>query len=220
MKLFPIPAFSAYPTSAQFAKGGQWERAWTVDVKSISKQAELEQYLAGTSEVAFEVFFGAFFFGVRLMGDVDRVRGWATDCLNALKESKDGTLLTALGNQLGLPLTDSRPAYLELGCVNAWRSVGSTRFDCSDLSRAGFDASWRNARRTAVGRNTTHAKAVEFAYKHPLPHWIAIPVSAPRAPYALSKERLRFAFNLACLQDAAQAASVAPRTHGFDGDAP
>jgi len=56
------------PSIGQFALNGIWEKALSFEVDRPPSIDELREYLAGRNELAFELFFGASFFGVRFIG--------------------------------------------------------------------------------------------------------------------------------------------------------
>ncbi len=68
MRLLSLPDFNGGPTSVQFAKAGHWERAGAFAPDAVPSDAELEHYLAGKSEVAFESFYGDCYFKARVQG--------------------------------------------------------------------------------------------------------------------------------------------------------
>lgn len=186
------PAFEARPTLAQFAKGGQWETAWAFGIDALPSSEQVRDYLAGATEVAFEAFFDLAFFGIRLHGTAQETVRRAFQCVAAFENSVDGASFFAdLSRRLELDTLGRDIAFAEVGAVNAWRSVGPFRIDRpSDLSDC-FDALWRSLEASSVGRNVSHRKAIEFAYDLPAPHWFALPVSLPVAPFQLDSDALR-----------------------------
>jgi hypothetical protein len=87
---------------------------------------------------------------------------------------------------------DQLPAFAEIGCVNAWRSVGALRMAPPHVALcSGFEPLWRQLTAHPVGQNTRHAKAIEFGYEQPLAHWFGLPVSTPGEPHAVSEALLR-----------------------------
>jgi hypothetical protein len=109
-----------------------------------------------------------------------------------LGHAVDGAAFFAdLTRRLGLGALGREVAFAEVGAVNAWRSVGAFRIDrLGDVSER-FDALWQALGASAVGRDVSHRKAIEFACEQPVPHWFALPVSQPVAPFALDAAALR-----------------------------
>ena len=186
--------FMSAPTSCQFAKGGLWESAWSFSIDRLPSHPELATYLAHSTEVAFEVFFGHTFFGARMLGSALEVESFGIKCLQAVRARE--SFFTVFQREIGCPVAGQQPAFAELGCVNAWRSVGATRISGPQLGLAGFEQLWRTVPGSAVGRDTRHAKAVEFAFESPLPHWFGIPVSPADGSNQVSRHLLHQAIEL------------------------
>src|SRR3990167_5396371 len=155
-----LPQFMSAPTSCQFAKDGAWEDAWSFPSGRLPSHSELVSYLAQSTEVAFEAFFGVF------------------------------------RQELGCPLPGQPPAFAEIGCVNAWRSVGAVRISEPHLASSGFARLWHSVLHSSVGRDTRHAKAIEFAFEYPLAHWFGVPVSVTGESNSVSEALLRQATGL------------------------
>ncbi|MBX3604617.1 MAG: hypothetical protein KF788_05075 [Piscinibacter sp.] len=188
-----LPQFRSAPTRIQFAKDGAWEQAWAFAGGGLPPRSDLRAYLAGRTEIAFEAFFGRSFFGVRFVGEPAEVEAFAARCLDTAEVRGP---LEVFRRRLGLPLLDEMPAFAEVGCVNAWRSVGAIRIWERGQPAMDFGTMWSAALRSAAGRDTSHAKAIEFAYESPLPHWLGLPVSEPHERNHLSAALLRDALNL------------------------
>lgn len=189
-----LPQFMSAPTSCQFAKGGAWENAWLLPSGRLPSHSELVAYLAQSTEVAFEAFVGSSFFGARFNGSALEVEAFCVKCLQAVgaRESFFGFFR----QELGCPIPNQRPAFAEIGCVNAWRSVGAIRIPGPQLSLSEFTRLWHSVLDSPVGRNTRHAKAIEFAFEHPLAHWFGLPISAPGESNLVSETLLRQAMAL------------------------
>ena len=187
--------FSSAPTSAQFAKEGEWERAWSFVSHELPDRATVFTYLAGSREVAFEAFFGLAFFGARYVGDPQGVEHFASRCLNALR-AKAKPFLVEASELLGFPNPGDACSYSEIGCVNAWCSVGPLRLPDPLSALADFEATWFAVQRSRPYTNTTHPKAIEFVFTHPLLHWFGIPISEPRHSHPVNKQMLCDALRL------------------------
>ena len=188
------PAFQPRPTLAQFAKGGQWEAAWAFGIDDAPSLEQVRDYLDGATEVAFEAFFDFAFFGIRLRGIAQETARRAVECVAAFRSAVDGTSFFAdLSRRLELATLGHDLKFAEVGAVNAWRSVGPFRIDQlsdSDFSER-FDVLWHSLSASSVGSDVLHRKAIEFAYDLPVPHWFALPVSLPTAPFQLDSDLLR-----------------------------
>lgn len=168
-------AFRGPITLVQLARDGAWENAWSFPPTTEPSGTDWETYLADRREIAFEVFFGAAFFGARFMGEPRRVCPAATACLTAVRAAQGGEdFFAALARLTGLHDWGARIDWAEIGAVNAWRSVGPHRFD---IQRADPESLVRSLAESPLGRDRTRAKAVEFAGAAPVPHWFALPLS-------------------------------------------
>ena len=188
-----LPQFRTAATRFQFAKDGHWEQAWGFRVGCLPARSDLHAYLDQRTEVAFEAFFGRSFFGVRFVGEPAEVEAFAARCLDAATARGP---LEVFRRQLGLASLDEVPAFADVGCVNAWRSVGAVRIWKRGQAAMDFEAVWRAALRSPAGRDSSHPKAIEFAYESPLPHWLGLPVSEPQDRNPLSAGLLRDALSL------------------------
>lgn len=185
--------FQGPPTTGQFAKGGAWETAWGFDADQPPANDTVIAYLDGCTELAFEAFFGQAFFGVRLVGTPAQVRAFAFEGLGALRDSRQGLFFEQMRQRFQLPVKDAPVAFMELGCVNAWKSIGTVRFDDPAAAAASFDDTWRQVQASPLSRDTRHVKALEYAFDAPLAHWFGVPVSEAEPPFGLSASALRHA---------------------------
>ena len=200
--------FQGPPTSAQFAKAGAWETAWSFDATQPPADDAVIAYVDGCTELAFEAFFGPAFFGVRLVGTPAQVRAFALDSLAALRaslepserieppasaEARDQSFFTQMRRRFQLPNPGAPLSFAELGCVNAWSSIGAVRFDDPQAAAIAFDDTWRQVQASPLARDTRHLKALEYAYESPLAHWFGVPVCELEAPFKLSAAALRVA---------------------------
>ena len=140
----------------------------------LPSHQDLISYLALSTEVAFEAFFGESFFGARMTGSPQEVETFSVKCLEAARAQ--ASFFPVFQRELGCPVGGQQPAFAEIGCVNAWRSVGA--FYVSDLQGASADYKqlWRSVQESTVGHDTLHAKAIEFAFERPVAHWFGVPV--------------------------------------------
>jgi hypothetical protein len=183
--------FQGLPTTGQFAQAGAWESAWSFGAEAPPSDTALIAYLDGCTELAFEAFFGHAFFGLRLAGTPAQVQAFARESLAALRASRDGSFFAQVRQRFKLPLAGAAPAFTELGCVNAWKSIGTVRFDDPQAAAAAFDDTWRRVQDSPLARDTHHVKALEYAFEAPLAHWFGVPVSELEAPFDLSPSALR-----------------------------
>jgi hypothetical protein len=142
-------------------------------------------YIAGSSEVALELFFGAAFWGVRFRGPSAMLVASVNACLTGLQRALPDGFFT--GNvAAGLrPAVGSVPAFLEIGCVNAWDSVGAVRIVDPVGASLNFAATGVLLQRSPVYKDTAHAKALEVAFEGDRPQWFGIPVSTSASPCKL-----------------------------------
>jgi len=187
--------FTSSPTSIQFAKGGLWESAWSSSMDQLPSHQDLVRYLALSTEVAFEAFFGDAFFGARMTGSPQEVEGFSVKCIQAARAQE--SFFPVLQRELGCPVSGQQPAFAEIGCVNAWRSVGVFHISEFEPASANFEKLWRSVQESAVGLDTIHAKAIEFAFERPVAHWFGVPVSSSGGSHRLSQGLLCQALGLA-----------------------
>ncbi|AOG21560.1 hypothetical protein [Acidovorax sp. RAC01] len=198
--LIDSPQFSCSPTSGQFAKGGAWESAWSFSPDALPSEDAVREYLGGSTEVAFEAFFGPSFFGARMTGQPREVEWFALQCVRALNADRSPRFLTVLYEHLQLPRCQSSVSFAELGCVNAWRSIGTLRIDNLPVALAAFEDTWRAVESSAAFQDTRHDKAMEFAFETPFAHWFGVPVSMPEETTRVSRDVLRDVMRRAGLQ--------------------
>jgi hypothetical protein len=189
------PIFQTKPTLAQFAKNGSWETAWAFTPETLPSETKVNAFLEHNNELAFEVFFGQAFLGVRFEAESDQVKKFALACIEAFKIARDATtFFEALGSQTGLNNFAQSLSFAEVGAVNAWRSVGA--FEINNLLEPDLESIWQALQTSNVAANTTHVKAIEFACKQPIPHWLALPVSSLEPPFELQEKLIHQALEL------------------------
>ena len=196
--MFNHPVFKPRPDLGQFAKNGSWETAWSFQRGALPSAADVEAYLAGATEIAFEAFFGEAFFGARWSGEPRAVADFSLACVAALRTAVDGaSFFSFFSDRTGIGGLGQSISFAEVGAVNAWRSVGSFKTAPPEEALQDFEALWASLTATPLARNASHRKAVEFACLDPLSHWFALPVSSADPPCELSREKLRQALEFA-----------------------
>lgn len=184
-----LPQLMSKSTTCQFAKDGVWEQAWAFPSDRPPSLPTLDDYLDNRTEIAFEAFFGRAFFGVRFSGTAPEVRAFSIMCLKAV--CAQASFFDTLRNEIGCPSLEQKSDFAEIGCVNAWRSIGAFRISDLQPAISEFELLWHAICDSPVGRDTDHAKAIEFAFKQPLEHWFGIPVSFEDGSNLVSKMLLR-----------------------------
>ena len=183
-----LPQFMSAPTLCQFAKDGVWEQAWSFPADRAPSLPELDSYLANRGEIAFEAFFGSAFFGARITGAAPDVKAFSLKCLKAFRAQ--ASFFDTFKREIGCPVLGQKPDFAEIGCVNAWRSIGAFRISDLQADSSGFELLWPLICDSPVGCDTVHAKAIEFAFKQPIAHWFGIPISIEGGSNQVSKALL------------------------------
>lgn len=183
-----FPDFKSAPSSYQFARAGQWEKAWSFSPASRPSPSEFEAYIADSNEIAFEAFFGHSFFGARQRGSVQELIDFCMKCLQAVSSKE--LFFDTFRHALGCPVEGQLPDFAEIGCVNAWRSIGAFKIHSAQLCYLEFEPLWQSIHDTSVGRDLHHAKAIEFAFSQPLEHWFGLPISVAGGSNLISKTLL------------------------------
>jgi hypothetical protein len=192
------PAFLGRPTRAQFAKNGSWETAWPFPQSECPGTSALLTYLQGAHEIAFEVFFGDAFFGVRCEGAPTEVASFSQHCVDSFGPADTGAaFFEALEFARSWSALGRSIVFAEIGAVNAWKSVGAYRLPKPIQALEDFDTLWAALSQTPLAKETQHKKAVEFAYDLPAKHWFALPVSQSPHSNVLSQSELRSALLVA-----------------------
>lgn len=147
-------------TLVQIALDGAWE-----DPVLVSAVSGTEDWLAPGLDVAVEIFFGPdLFLGARLSGlDRSERAGFVRQLLDVRDVPRFWRLAL-----------DGPPSYLEVGVVNAWKSVGSVvvwRPGDDHIRSADLSPALRSPQPTPV--------ALEAAYDGTIPSWIGRSVSTP-----------------------------------------
>lgn len=175
------PEFAGPVQFGKVAAAGKWEAAVTFRPGEFVTEADALDYLGDGCEVACEAFFGEAFFGIRLQGEsVEVARDLATFAQAMSMAPAGADLFAVVGQGLNVALgRDFR--YAELGAEGAWNSVGAFRILDPAAAVAGFDEVWDAVLATEVGREASHAKALEFTFDNGrgdgTTHWFAVPVS-------------------------------------------
>lgn len=144
------------------------------------------------TDIAWEVFLadGAGldqFFGIRLAGlsKAEQQRF----CVDALRffdspgRRNGQDFLELARDLLAAPqLLNEQPSFLELGVVNAWRSMGPVRLASAPrASMACEELQQALAAHPHYSEIRANPIAIELAFDSPLPHWLGVVVSCPYA---------------------------------------
>ncbi len=197
-RLTEHPAFGAPLTYAQFAKNGVWEEAWKFDVSAVPENPSILDYLNGAEEVAFEVFFGDAFFGLRFSGTAEKARQGALVCVKAYRLASAGVqFFSTLSTLLNAPSWGQTVLCAEVGAVNFWKSIGPCRLPDLQAAKSNPTAALRDVLVTPVGLDLQHPKALELVCEGQLQHWFGLPISEQAPPYRVSEvlfaDALRYA---------------------------
>jgi hypothetical protein len=188
--IFPRVGPPGSVTHVQVAVGARWEEAARVDSPGgPGAAAELTRLLPECGESAVEVFatdnLGCLaFIGVRFVewarGDVEAVLRQLCD----VAFSEGGSLArvaSCLSEGVGAPLFGHGCSIVEVGVVDAWKSVGAITL----ANRSG----WRRSDAEAVLLDAASRLpappdaviAVEFGFGTSVPHWVAVEVGRTRS---------------------------------------
>lgn len=187
------PLLATRPTGAVFAKGGDWEKALQLSQSKLPKWTDLSVYLQDFDEVAFEVFCGPAFFGLRVGGGSKNAALFALRALDSFGRARSGIQFVEDMVRAGYVNAHARLKGLELGAVFAWNSVGAFRLPPVDSALATWNDWWPSLRDSDLLRDDTHAKALELAFDENVEHWYGVPVCDADTPAWLSADRLRLA---------------------------
>ena len=180
--------FACRPTLAQFAKSNAWESAWSFSPCALPTRSELNTYLDQAPDVAFEVFFGPCFLGIKLP-DIASPTALARCCIDALDEAMNAAeFVNSVRRYCALDLPFKRIVSAAIGATNAWLSVGPYRLTTQQLSDVGLF--WSDLARAPVASNSTHPKVMEAVFAGETDHWLALPVSVMAPPYEISPTAL------------------------------
>jgi|GEM_PF-3814310 len=193
MSLTSITTSLRHASGIQLAVDGSWESAWLLrHGNTIPSVDDIAAWLPDTPHnVAFEVFFpqypsGEAFLGIRLTGSqrlaqaqilytiIQAVlrRTWTT--FDTLMENIQ-TVLPAFAT---VPALTASPDALDIGVVNAWRSIGPCRIwkrDEPDISTEQLQE--RLSRHPVLLHPQPKPLALEVAFCQPLEHWLGLEVS-------------------------------------------
>ncbi len=172
----------------QLAADGEWEKSLML-AHCASQLNDMTSWLhAAPRDVALEVFLAdnaghEQFFGVRLSAlsrsQQARFCSAAFTFFDVPGRRTAQDILQFARDALAAPqLLNSKPAFLELGVVNAWRSTGPVRFALSAFAPTA-DLALRQALDEHSRYRDRHSNpiAIELACDIPLPHWLGIVVS-------------------------------------------
>ena len=144
------------------------------------------------TDIAWEVFLadGAGleqFFGIRLAGlSKAEQQRFCVDALRFFDSHGRRTgqdFLEFARDMLAAPqLLNEQPSFLELGIVNAWRSMGPVRLASAPrASMACEELQQALAAHPHYSEIRANPIAIELAFDSPLPHWLGVVVSRPHA---------------------------------------
>lgn len=188
-RLTQHPAFEAPMRYAQFAKNGVWEEAWRFNKSAVPESPSILAYLNDAEEVAFEVFFGDAFFGLRFSGSAEKARQGALACVKAYRlASAEVPFFSALSALLNAPAWGQTVVCAEVGAVNFWKSVGPYRLPDLQAAKSDPTAAFQDLLATPVGLDCQHPKALELVCSGQLQHWFGLPISKQVPPYGLSAQ--------------------------------
>ena len=171
------------PNLAQFAISGIWEEAFSFTQNSIPNQRIISEKFSDINDLAFEVFFDNSFFGLRNNSKHTSFEFSKICTKNFLNCSNGYELLKNLASDLDSEPFFRKLEFLELGAVNAWKSVGSVKLELNDLT-----INWEELSKASVFKDKEHIKSIELAYSGTFQHWFALPVSSLDPPYNIDRE--------------------------------
>ncbi len=180
---FKIEYLKKRPNLAQFAINGIWEEAFSFTQNSIPKQKIISEKFSGIDDLAFEAFFDNSFFGLRNNSKYTSLEFSKICIKNFLNCSNGYELLENLALDLHSEPFLRKLEFLELGAVNAWKSVGSVKLELNDLI-----INWEELSKASVFKDKEHIKSIELAYSGTFKHWFALPVSSSEPPYSIDRE--------------------------------
>jgi len=168
----------------QFAANGEWERSLVAPTAG-----ELREWLAAApTDIAVEIFLDSpgdrqRFIGVRLArlraAERERMCFSCLELLHTMPRPAADRLPALLREQLAVQtLFLGRPAFLELGVVDAWRSTDPVRFWSPTSERRplqSFLATLESHPRYRAGHS--RPVAIEIAFAGPPEHWLGIVIS-------------------------------------------
>jgi len=180
---FKIDYLLKKPSLAQFAVDGIWEEAFSFMQGKEPNDEILEKKFLDKDDLAFEAFFDNSFFGLRNNSKYTSLE-FSKICTKNFSICSNGyELLKNLAVDLESEPFFNKLEFLELGAVNAWRSVGSVKFELNNLAN-----SWHQLLKAPVFKDEKHLKVIELAYNGTFKHWYALPVSKKDPPYDIDRE--------------------------------
>ncbi len=191
------PQFQTNITYGQFAKLGIWEEAWVIQPNGMPEQQTVVTYLASAHEVAFEVFFGNAFFGLRCKGTADEVKQFALACVQTMNCKSGAAFFAQLSESLHIKASGEQVEFAPVGAVNFWKSIGSYRVLDLAAAKANPDALFQTLLTKPVGQTIVHPKAMELGCTDVLAHWFGLLVFHRAPPFALSPQALTNALMMA-----------------------
>ncbi len=190
--------FKKSPNLGQLAVNGEWERAVAFEPGRFCELEEARRYLGSRREVAFEAFFDDAFFGIRHTGESENLSQIIVNYSRAISSSGNGYEFFKIISQDSAICLAQKFKHAEIGAVNAWNSVGAFLIADPIASLSDFDEMWKNISLAPVSHNTTHRKAIEFAFDNGdgTTHWFAFPISTDAPPFEIEMDKLKNALEV------------------------
>ena len=177
------------PSTGQFAINGIWENTLSFKAHQPPSIDEIKTYFSDRNELAFELFFGELFFGVRFTGTPAYILELSEHCLKCMSIHSDlASFIKAVADHTLCGKLCHEMDYMEIGAVNAWKSIGSFRLPPLKDEPVDMNELWSEICTTPLAKDSKHPKAIEVAYNKPLHHWLGFPVSYQQQPYSLRKD--------------------------------
>jgi hypothetical protein len=176
----------------QLAANGEWEKALVLSHGAPQLDEMIAWLDSAPADIAWEVFLAddagpEQFFGIRLAGlsQAEQQRF----CIEALRffdscGRRSGQDFLAFARDLfaAPQLLNGQPSFLEMGFVNAWRSMGPVRLESAPrASMACEELQQALAAHPHYSEIRANPIAIELAFDAPLPHWLGVVVSRPHA---------------------------------------
>jgi hypothetical protein len=176
----------------QLAANGEWEKALVLSHGAPQLDEMIAWLDSAPADIAWEVFLAGDadleqFFGIRLAGlSKAEQQRFCTDALRFFDSRGRRTgqdFLAFARDMFAAPqLLNGQPSFLEMGVVNAWRSMGPVRFASTPCAVVAYEG-LQLALAAHPHYSEAHANpiAIELAFNSPFPHWLGVVVSRSQA---------------------------------------